>query len=93
MREVGVDLTRSGCIDVGQCVARNGLSAQTRVIQRLGLSTQIDLDVTQRLSAGQLIKGNGQELINSGELLNLLIATVRRHAESKSAVVGRNDMS
>jgi hypothetical protein len=55
------------------------------VIQPLGLGSQIDLDVAQRLAVGQLSKGHGQELVHAGELLNLVIATVSRHAAAKSA--------
>jgi hypothetical protein len=55
------------------------------VIQPLGLGTQIDLDVSQRLAEGQLSKGHGQELVHAGEILNLVIATVSRHASTKSA--------
>ena len=85
LREVGVDLPRSSCIGVGQGVARNGLAAQTHVIQPLGLGTQIDFDVAQGLAVGQLSEGHGQELIHAGELLDLVIATVSRYASAKSA--------
>ena len=85
LREVGVDLPRPGCIGVGQGVARNGLAAQTHVIQPLGLSTQIDLDVAQRLAVGQLSKGHGQALVHAGEILNLVIAAASGHASTESA--------
>ena len=85
LREVGVDLPRSSCIGIGQGVARNGLAAQTLVIQPLGLSTQIDLDVAQRLAVGQLSKGHGQELVHAGEVLNFVIAAVSVHASTESA--------
>ena len=85
LREVGVDLPRSSCIGVGQGVARNGLAAQTHVIQPLGLGTQIDFDVAQRLAVGQLSKGHGQELVHAGEVLDLVIASVRGYASAKSA--------
>ena len=84
LRKVGVDLPRPGCIGVGQGVARNCLAAQTHVIQPLGLSTQIDLDVAQRLAVGQLSKGHGQELVHAGEILNLVIAAVSGHASTES---------
>ena len=85
LRKVGVDLPRPGCIGIGQGVARNSLAAQTHVIQPLGLGTQIDLYVAQRLAVGQLGKGHGQELVHAGEILDLVIATVRGHASTKSA--------
>ena len=85
LRKVGVDLPRPGCIGVGQSVARNGLAAQTHVIQPLGLGSQIDLDVAQRLAVGQLSKGHGQELIHAGEVVDLVIAAVSGHASTKSA--------
>ena len=85
LRKVGVDLPRARCIGVGQGVARNGLAAQTHVIQPLGLGTQIDLDVAQGLAVGQLSEGHGQELIHAGEVVDLVIATVSRYASAKSA--------
>ena len=85
LREVGVDLPRPGCIGIGQGVARNGLAAHPHVIQPLGLGTQIDLDVAQRLAVGQLSKGHGQELVHAGEVLDLVIAAVRSHTSTKSA--------
>ena len=85
LREVGVDLQRLGCIGIGQGVARNGLAAQPYVMQPLGLSTQIDFDATQRLALGQLSEGHGQELVHAGEVLDLVIATLRGHALTKSA--------
>ena len=85
LRKVGVDLPRPSCIGIGQGVARNGLAAQTHVIQPLGLGTQIDFDVAQRLAVGQLSKGHGQELIHAGEILDLVIASVSGHTSAKSA--------
>ena len=85
LRKVGVDLPRSSCIGIGQGVARNGLAAQTHVIQPLGLGTQIDFDIAQRLAVGQLSKGHGQELIHAGEVVDLVIALVSGHASAKSA--------
>jgi hypothetical protein len=85
LREIGVDLPRPGCIGVGQGVARNSLAAQPHVIQPLGLGTQIDLDVAQRLAVGQLSKGHGQELIHAGEVVDLVIASVLGNAAAKRA--------
>lgn len=85
LREVGVDLPRPICIGVGQGVARNRLAAQTHVIKPLGLSTQIDLDVAQRLAVGQLSNGHGQELVHAGEILYLVIASVLGNAAAKRA--------
>jgi len=85
LRKVGVDLPWPGCIGIGQGVTRNGLAEQTHVIQALGLGTQIDLDVAQRLAVGQLSKGHGQELIHAGEVVDLVIAAVSSHASTKSA--------
>ena len=82
--EVGVDLPRPGCIGIGQGVARNGLAAHPHVVQPLGLGTQIDLDVAQRLAVGQLGEGLGQELVHAGEVLDLVIAAVSSHASTKS---------
>ncbi len=92
LRIVGVDLPWPDCIGVGQEVERNCFEAQTIVIQPRGLSTQIDLDVVQRLAVGKLSKGHDQELIHEGERLNLVIASVLRHTASKNAQ-GKNAMS
>ena len=85
LRKVGVDLPRPSCIGIGQGVARNSLAAQTHVIQPLGLGTQIDFDVAQRLAVGQLSEGHGQELVHAGEVVDLVIATVSGHASTESA--------
>jgi len=85
LREVGINLPRPSCIGIGQGVARNSLAAQPHVIQPLGLGTQIDLDVAQRLAVGQLSKGHGQELVHAGEILNLVIASVLGNAAAKRA--------
>jgi hypothetical protein len=49
------------------------------------LSTQIDLDVAQRLAVVQLSKVHGQELIHAGEVLHLVIASVLGNAAAKRA--------
>jgi hypothetical protein len=85
LRKVGIDLPRSGGIRIGQRVARDGLATQAHVIQPFGLSAKVDFDVAQGLAVGQLRKGHGQELIQTGEFLDLVIASVRSHASAKSA--------
>ena len=55
------------------------------MIQPLGLSTQIDLDVEQRLAVGKLSKGPGQKLVHAGQILNLVIAAVNGNAAAKRA--------
>jgi hypothetical protein len=55
------------------------------VVQPFGLGTQIDLDVAQRFAVGQLSKGHGEELIQTGEVLDLVFASIICHATAKRA--------
>jgi hypothetical protein len=82
--EVGVDLPRSGGVGIGQGVARDGLATQSHVIEPLGLGTQVDFDIAQGFSVGQLGKSHGQKLIHAAEVLDLVIAAVLGDATAKS---------
>jgi hypothetical protein len=82
--EVGVDLPRPCGVGIGQGVARDSLAAQTHVIKPLGLGAQVDLDIAQRFSVGQLGKSHGQKLIHASEVLDLVIAAVPDDAATKS---------
>ena len=46
---------------------------------------QVDLDIAQGLPVGQLRKGHGEELIQAGEVLDLVLATMLGHAAPKGA--------
>ena len=83
--KVGVDLPRPGCVRIGQGIARNRLAAKAHVIQPLGLRTQVDFDVAQRLPVGELRKRHGEELIQTREVLDLVIALMGGHTAAKRA--------
>ena len=82
--EVGVDLPRPCGVGIGQGIARDGLATQSHVVEPLGLCAQIDLDIAQGFSVGQLGKSHGQKLIHAGEVLDLVIAAVPGYAPTKS---------
>lgn len=83
--EVAVDLPRAHGVRVGQGVARDGVAAKAHVIQLVRVGAQIDLDVSQRFAPRQLGKGHRQELVETTEVLNLVVAPMRIDATSKSA--------
>ena len=83
-RQSGVDVPRACHFRVGQRVARNRLAAKTHVIQALRLGAQIDLDIAQRLSVGQLCEGHREELIQASEVLDFEIFVVTRDTAAKS---------
>ena len=82
--EVGVDLPRPCGVGIGQGIARDGLAAQSHVIEPLGLGAQVDFDIAQGFSVGQLGKSHGQKLIHAAEVLDLVIAAVPGDATAKS---------
>jgi hypothetical protein len=83
--KVGVDLPRTRGICIGQRVARNRLAAKPHVVQPPGLCTQVDFDVAQGLPIRQLSKGHGKELIQTGEVLDLVFAFVIGDTAAKRA--------
>lgn len=83
--KVGVNLPRARGVGVGQGVARDRLAAQAHVIQPLGLRTQVQFDIAQRLAIRQLGKSHRQELIHAGKILDLVIAPIASDAATKSA--------
>jgi hypothetical protein len=85
LSKVGVDLPRARGVCVGQRVARNRLAAKPHVVQPPCLRTQIDFDVAQGLPVGQLSEGDGKELVQTGEVLDLVFAFVIGHTASKRA--------
>jgi hypothetical protein len=85
LSQIGIDLPRACHVRVGQRVARNRGAAKAHVIQALALSAQIDLDIAQRLSVGQLREGHSEELIQAGEVLDFEVALMGCNAAAKSA--------
>jgi hypothetical protein len=85
LRKVGVNLPRTRGVRVGQCVARNRLAAKPHVVQPTGLRTQVDFDIAQGFSVGQLSEGHGKELVQTGEVFDLVFAPVIGHTAAKRA--------
>lgn len=83
--KIGIDLPRSGGIRIGQRIARDGLTAKAHVVQPPGLGSQVHFDIAQRFSKGQLRKRHGKKLIQTREVLDLVIASMRRHTPAKCA--------
>ena len=83
LRKVGVYLPRARGVCIGQRVARDRLAAKPHVEQPPGLCTQVDFDIAQRLPVGQLRKGHGEELIQTREVFDLVLASVIGHAATK----------
>ena len=81
---VGINLPRPRSVRIGQSIARQRRTTKSHVVQTLGLCTKIDLDVAKRLSISQLRKSHCEELIQAGEVLDLVIATMRGDATPKS---------
>ena len=85
LRQIAVDLPRACGVGTRQGVSRDGVATKAHVIQTFALSAQVDLDVAQGFASRQLGKGHGKELIETGEVLNFVVAVVRVHATSKRA--------
>ena len=85
LSKVGVDLPWARGVRIGQRVARNRLAAKPHVVQPPGLSAQVDFDVAQGLAVGQLGEGHGEELVQAGEVLDLVLAPVVGDTTAKRA--------
>jgi hypothetical protein len=82
--QIGIDLPGARRIRIGQRIARNGRAAKSHVVQPVCLRTQIDFDIAQRFSMGQLRKRHREELIQTGKILDLVLAPMGCHAAPKS---------
>ena len=80
---IGINLPRSRRVRIGQRIARQRRTAKSHVIQTLGLCPKIDLDIAKRLSISQLSKGHREKLIQTSEVLDLVIAPMRCDAAPK----------
>jgi hypothetical protein len=85
LSEVGIDLPSTIGVRNGQGIARNRLAAKPYVVQPPSLPKQVDLDVAQVLSIRQLGKGHGEELVQTGEVLDACEASVVGHTAAKRA--------
>mgnify|MGYP001328468049 FL=1 len=87
--EVGVDAPVAMLVGVSQRVAGN-LSPKTHVIQLGLLGAQTGFDIAKTFAVGELSKGQTQELIPAGEILDVAIAVVTIDAKLK--LVGRKQV-
>ena len=79
-----IDLPRTRRVRADQSIARKRGVTKSHVIRTLGLCTKIDFDIAKRLSLCQLRKSHCEELIQAGEVLDLVIATMRSIATPES---------
>jgi hypothetical protein len=76
MREVRIDLPRPSCVCIDQHIARTRLPAKPHVVQPPSMRAQVDFDVGQVLAVGQLSEGHGEDLVQTGEVLDIVFAVV-----------------
>ncbi len=81
--EVCVDLPRANCVCIRKRISRNCLAPKSQMIESFCFDSQIDFDVSERFSTSQLGKGHCQELIEAGEVFDLVIASVFGNATPK----------
>ena len=84
LHEIGVNLPKSGGVDIGQRVALSGLTAKAHVVEPLGLNRPIELDVSQRFAPGQLRKCHDQKQVQTEKVFNFVLAAMGDHAAAKS---------
>ncbi len=70
-------------VGVGQVAARN-LSPEAHVIELGLLGTKTRFDVAETFPEGKLCKGQAEELVQTGEALDLVVAGVALHTGAKS---------
>ena len=80
--EVRVDSPVTGFIGVGQGVTGN-VAADPHVIQSIPHRTQAGLNVAEALPKSQMSEGHAEELIETGEAFDLVIAAVSLDAFSE----------
>jgi len=81
VRQIRKNFPRPHSIGVCQSVSRDGLAAQAHMIKMPLLSTQIDLDIAQRLACGQLSESQNEELVQTSEVLYFVLrSTCCNHA-------------
>lgn len=85
LRQIGVDLPGARSVCIGQRIAGNRRATKPHVVQPMGLGAQIDFDIAQRFSIGQLRKCHGEELIQTGKILDLVLAPVGCYTSSKGS--------
>src|ERR1700674_741180 len=82
VREIGIDAPVACGIGVGQRVARD-VTADAKVIELAGLSTQAGFDVAQALAIRELCECHTQVLIQTREALDLVLALIPSNAAAK----------
>ena len=81
--EVGVKAPIPNRIGVGQCIARHR-TAKPYAIELYRLAAQTGLDIEQTFPLGQLRESHAQILIRTGEMLDLVLATVPGNTTTES---------
>ncbi len=74
--QLGKNLPRARGVGVSQGVARDALAAQTHVIPLRTFHPQVELDTSQRVASSELRVGHDVELIEAGEVLDLVLSAV-----------------
>ena len=81
--EVGIDAPVSNRIRIGQRVARYR-AAKAHVVELGGLAAQTRFDVAQTLAIGKLRERHAQKLVETSEVLDLVLSFVASDTSAKS---------
>ena len=79
LSEVGVDAPVAVFVGIGERAPSDD-AAKARVLKFLVKGMEADFDVSQALAIGQLSEGHAEELIETGEVVNLSIAVIASDA-------------
>lgn len=80
--EVRINAPVTGFVGMGQGVPGN-IAADTHVIQSIPHRTQTGLDIAEALPKSQLSEGHAEELVETGEAFDLVVAMVSLDAFSE----------
>lgn len=86
LRKVGIDLPVSRGVRIGERVARHCVATQTHVTKPARVRSKIQFDVAQRLSIPQLRKEHHQELVETREVFDLVVAPAAIDTTLKSCL-------
>ena len=83
LRKIGIDAPVSNCIRIGQRIARHR-AAKAHVVELGRLTAQTGFDVPQTLAIGQLRERQAQKLVETSEVLDLVLPVVASDTSAKS---------
>jgi len=83
LREVRVNPPIPLGVGVRHCIAGDLRATKAQAIKFGGLRPQARFDIAQTLPPRQLREGEAAELVETGEMLDLVIAAIPRHAPPK----------